>query len=188
MKAYVIKNKEGKYFAGFDNYNVFVTEKDITNAVMYRADRYEKYELENSPEFEDCEVVEITIAEGDLEKQLAEKDKEIKRQQKNALVALNKLNDENKELKKEIEELKKDRNWWKEEHRLADKFNKELCEKYCYPAQELEPQLRHQICEEIRNKLPYFKYSFQEPEVPRVDVIEMRDIEFILDEIEGEIK
>lgn len=67
MKAFVIKNKEGKYFAGFNNLNVFVTEKDITNAVMYRADRYEKYELENALEFKDCEVVEITIAEGDLE-------------------------------------------------------------------------------------------------------------------------
>lgn len=95
MKAFIIKNKEGKYFAGFNNLNVFVTEKDITNAVMYRADRYEKYELENAPEFKDCEVVEITIAEGDLEqdikldnafwkqecdslqKTLAEKDKEI---------------------------------------------------------------------------------------------------------------
>ena len=70
MKAFVIKNKEGKYFAGFDNLNVFVTEKDITNAVIYRADRYKKYELENTPEFEDCEVVEITIAEGDLEHQI----------------------------------------------------------------------------------------------------------------------
>lgn len=71
MKAFVIKNKEGKYFAGFDNLDVFETEKDITNAVMYRADRYEKYELENTPEFEGCEVVEVTIAEGDLEQKIA---------------------------------------------------------------------------------------------------------------------
>lgn len=49
---------------------------------------------------------------------------------------------------------------------------------------EIEQQIRKQICDEIRDKLPYYKYSFQEPEVPRVDVIEIRDMEFILDKIE----
>lgn len=67
MKAYVIKNKDGRYFAGFDRMSLFTIEKDITDAVMYRADRYDKIELENAPEFKDCEIVEITIAEGDLD-------------------------------------------------------------------------------------------------------------------------
>lgn len=47
-----------------------------------------------------------------------------------------------------------------------------------------EQEIRKQVCDEIREKLPYYEYSFQEPEVPRVNVIEIRDIEFILDQIE----
>ena len=49
---------------------------------------------------------------------------------------------------------------------------------------DLKQKIRKQVCDEIREKLPYFEYSFQEPEVPRVKVIEIRDIEFILDQIE----
>lgn len=49
---------------------------------------------------------------------------------------------------------------------------------------DFELSIRKQVCDELREKLPYYKYSFQEPEVPRVDVIEIKDIEFILDQIE----
>ena len=80
MKAFVIKNKEGKYFdcwaLGFvdiiNECTIYqdrqTAENDIKNCI--KDDEYLGYK-------DDCEVVEITIAEGDLEQQLAEKDKEI---------------------------------------------------------------------------------------------------------------
>lgn len=66
---------------------------------------------------------------------------------------IEKLNKQLAEKDKEIKNWKKEARDWKEEHRLADRFNKELCEKYSYPAQDLEPQLRHEICEKIKEKL-----------------------------------
>lgn len=69
MKGYVIKTGNGEYFSGFDTESGFGTTKDIENAVIYSAKRYKKQELEEDvPEFENCKVVEITLAEGDLEK------------------------------------------------------------------------------------------------------------------------
>lgn len=68
-KAFVIKNREGKYWQLFyNNESEFVDE--IYNAFMH-------YSRENAGkdidlwELENCEVVEITIAEGDLEHKIA---------------------------------------------------------------------------------------------------------------------
>ena len=73
MKAYVIKNKEGKYFVTDDIFG-----ENILNAYIWVKEQYAKLHI-GLNHIKDCEVVEITIAEGDLEKQLAEKDEEIER-------------------------------------------------------------------------------------------------------------
>lgn len=71
MKTFVIKNKEGKYCTGEFNKN---DEYIFTENLIY-AEKYYKDTFAQSFCPKDCEVVEITIAEGDLEQQLAEKDK-----------------------------------------------------------------------------------------------------------------
>lgn len=68
MRVYIIKNKEGKYFErGLSNfYNPNFCEEHY----FYET----KQDAEKSIEFyrlKDCEPVEITIAEGNLEQQLA---------------------------------------------------------------------------------------------------------------------
>lgn len=75
MKVYVIKNKERKYLQLYNDDPEF--DDEIYNAFMY----YSKKSAEKDIVLlglKDCKVVEITIAEGDLEEELAEKDKEIK--------------------------------------------------------------------------------------------------------------
>jgi len=69
MIAYVIKNKKGKFWQFLhNNKSEFVDE--IYNAFFH----YSKHDAEKticSWGLKDCKVVEITIVEGDLERQLA---------------------------------------------------------------------------------------------------------------------
>ena len=67
MKAYVIKNKDGKYWQWtYNNESEFLGE--IYNAFMeYSKTRAEKDIV--SWQLKDCNVVEITICEGDLEEE-----------------------------------------------------------------------------------------------------------------------
>ena len=70
MKAYVIKSKEGKYWCGND---IFSATIDIQKTYMCEDfDFISKVinKLLSESLLKDCEVVEITIAEGDLEQQL----------------------------------------------------------------------------------------------------------------------
>lgn len=75
MKAFVIKNKEGEYF---DKENCFFFGPD------YACCKHIYYTIDDAKRhidyygLKDCQIVEITIAEGDLEQQLAEKDNLIK--------------------------------------------------------------------------------------------------------------
>ena len=71
MKAYVIKNKEGKYWCGN---NIFSATMDIRK--IYICEDFDFIskvinKLLSESLLKDCEVVEITIAEGNLEQQLA---------------------------------------------------------------------------------------------------------------------
>ena len=74
MKAYVIKNKEGKYFGVANNYNYehYWTTLDFAHYFRYLEGHDAKAEAEEyrNTRYSDCEVVEITIAEGDLEQQI----------------------------------------------------------------------------------------------------------------------
>lgn len=139
MKAYVIKNKEGKYWQWLFN-NEPDWEEKLYNGFMH----YSQKDAEKSIEqwqLKDCKVVEITIAEGDLEKQLAEKDKEI--------LLLN----------REISTL---------------------------PAHDEE--LRHQVCEEIREKLLRL-CDWHEDEISGYWYATEKKINYVLEQIEeGESK
>ena len=67
MKAFVIKNKEGKYWQWLFNHEPDWEDK-LYNAFLH----YSKEDAEKSItswQLEDCKVVEITIVEGDLEKE-----------------------------------------------------------------------------------------------------------------------
>ena len=95
MKAFVIKNKEGKYWCGNDIFSetidiskTYICEDfDFISKVVISTGLREGLFTTN------CEVVEITIAEGDLEQenkqlkeQLAEKDEEINKLQQMAII------------------------------------------------------------------------------------------------------
>ena len=83
-KAFVIKNKEGKYYQRCYNQSPFTDDLFDANKYQYKEEA-EKI-LNNSFTLVDTlEVVEITIAEGDLEqenKQLKEQLEEIRKSQK----------------------------------------------------------------------------------------------------------
>ena len=78
MKAFVIKNKEGEYLEeGKDMYgeDTIIWHKDIVYADIYSSKGIAEMKLE--PFYRDCEVVEVTIAEGDLEQQLDKAEQEL---------------------------------------------------------------------------------------------------------------
>jgi hypothetical protein len=73
MKAYMIKNKEGKYCQiSFNGCINFVSE--LYCAYMYHSQQGAE-KIIKCHELEDCKVVEITIYEGDLEEKCKELEK-----------------------------------------------------------------------------------------------------------------
>lgn len=80
-KAFVIKNKEGKYYKRYFDVGYVEFVDNFCFAELYTkkegADNTKDFILRNKYRFniENLEVVEVTIVEGDLEQQLAEKDK-----------------------------------------------------------------------------------------------------------------
>jgi len=65
MKAYVIKNKEGKYWRSkFDKKGNILLTDDIVDAMPYEEDELKMLECPK-----DCTIVPITIAEGDLQEE-----------------------------------------------------------------------------------------------------------------------
>ena len=66
-KAFVIKNKEGKYWQWtYNEESEFVDE--IYNAFMHYSKHQAEKDIE-SWELKDCEIIEVTVAEGDLEEE-----------------------------------------------------------------------------------------------------------------------
>lgn len=71
MRAYVIKNKEGKYFCGFDYFaGIDIFSERIIDGLNTQTPTL-KHCREEIKDFDlkDCEPVKITIAEGDLQKE-----------------------------------------------------------------------------------------------------------------------
>lgn len=114
MKAFVIKNKEGKYFSGYDTESIAHFDCDnIVDAIKYRTDRYELQEIKSVDTFKDCEVVEIEIEET--------KEKYFIRD-----ITVEQLRLENEELEHELEiykEALKD---------LSKHYSKLYCLHYCH--------------------------------------------------------
>ena len=64
MKAFVIKNKEGEYLRGtYGKNGEYCWTKDIIDAMTYGFNEFMPQPIEN------CMLVPITIAEGDLEEE-----------------------------------------------------------------------------------------------------------------------
>lgn len=75
MKAFVIKNKEGKYWQWLFNHEPDWEDKLYNGFMCYFKEDAKKSIIQW--QLKDCEVVEVTISEGNLEQQLAEKDQRI---------------------------------------------------------------------------------------------------------------
>lgn len=159
MKAFVIKNKEGKYLAvSSSNYEHYWTTIDFAHYFRFLGGTHDaKQEAEEfrNTRYPECEVVEITIAEGDLEKELAEKDKRIDELEqerefmleevKNRATCglcekleneqIKELNEQLAEKDKEIEKLSSALDYW--ENNLPNQ----------------RQAIKKQVCEEIREKI-----------------------------------
>ena len=149
MKAFAIKVKEDCYwlggFYGKNNYD------DIAHAKVYvnKTQAEKQCKLVNEGYGHSAEVVEITIAESDLERQLAEKNKDI-----------NKLSKEHLEMFGDMKEYK---NLWLAEQRKVEELENKLehcsndkwyidLDKLNIP-NEIANQIKKQVCDEIREKL-----------------------------------
>lgn len=156
MRAYVIKNKEGKIVDHFGN------TIDRTYVELYNDRNFAKQNCPNG-----CNVVAITIAEGDLEQQLAEKDKEIEKYKQQCYDC--------KHLHKKLELNIK--------NKLINDIENLRAEKRDY-----ERIIRHQVCQEIRERALDL-YYFTPNEVlehfgGNFYLLSKYDLEEILDQIE----
>lgn len=71
MKAYVIKNKEGKYHKrGFNHWENIERDGVFNTGHFYYSNKEEAESCIVSYDLKDCKVVPITIAEGDLEEEI----------------------------------------------------------------------------------------------------------------------
>ena len=197
MKAYVIKNKEGKYWQWLFN-DEPDWEEELYNAFLHYSKEDAKRNIIDW-QLKDCEVVEITIAEGDLEQQLADKEVKIEvleRDADNLYRTLEEANEELADKDKEIERLKKIKVPEKviaiqnDIEMTTDingvKFNIDQLDiinnlRLIQTQPEIQKQIRHQVCDEII-KLAMSKYI--EYGDYCVDVIMRSDLEYILYQIE----
>lgn len=157
MKAYVIKNKEGKYFGYYDSENNrFEFSKKPKRFIMFNTLR-DANKIKNLWKMNKCEVVEVTIAEADLEyenkqlkEQLTEKDKEIERLKYQLLYSQAQVSQE------EIERF--NNNMLAQRRPYEELEGKSLYE----ISQIYQNQVRKQICDEIRqafNKEDFWLYG-----------------------------
>lgn len=156
MKLYVIKNKEGEYLQR----GLYCFSKHLENA-----DIFYDYEMAQCECLSYCKVIEVTIAEGDLEKQLAEKDEKIKRYEKHDNYAYNISRLENllKEKNKEVEKLQR----MLKTHKKKSISISEKIKKWCN-----------------ENKIDYYKES-DNPHIVNW-VIKIGELYKLLDKIESE--
>lgn len=168
-----LKKNSGYYNDGYawhiDNLEIYETPKELSEFGLTRAPQSWQY-LEDTNE--------VTIAEGDLQQQLAEKDNEIEA-----------LKEETKMLKSWKETYYK--NWQKakkelEEMRFRERNLGGLIEKVSSKGQQ---QIRHQVCEEIKHKLAekrllvYFKDTKDVLNYPRKAVC-WEDVVLRLNQVE----
>lgn len=156
MKAYVIKNKEGKYCQiTFNGCITFVSE--LCSAYIYHSKQGAEGIIKgHKHQLEDCQVVEITIAEVDnSKKEYNETSKYVDMLNKEIYELQNEnLKQQLTEKDKEIEELKDKLKRTENAHHQEVKEHLEY-----YNAD--QKYLHHQVCEEIMNYLRNngFKYT-----------------------------
>lgn len=135
MRAFVIKNKEGKYYRRYFDAGYVEFVDHFSFAELYTekegADDTKDFILRNKYKFniENLEVVEITIVEGNLEQQLAEKNKEIEELKTRASEKdkeINKLSEEHLEMSGDMKTYK---NLWLAEQRKNKEILKQVCDK-----------------------------------------------------------
>lgn len=141
MKCYVIKNKDGEYLQYFDaDSDDIEFTTDLTLAMLY--DKNEMNIMKKA--YQEFNFVEVTMSEGDLEKQLEEKDREIKQYQERAIIDMNykemlelqldKADKEIIELRRDVDEAIYDRD------AKVDLYVREI------------KHMRQRVCEEIRKQ------------------------------------
>ena len=199
MQAFVIKNKDGKYFCGFDGLagiNIF-SERVIdglntqTPTLEHCMEEIEDYHLS------DCEIVKVTIAEGDLEQQLIAKNKEIAHLEECNESLSNKF-DKESDIQNKIDILKYNIDGLEqqlvEKDKEIDKLSKENLELFGYikdyrnlwlAEQRKNKEIRKQVCDEIRELLRKQKTQADDGiHTYLQDMCYWQDIDAILDKVE----
>lgn len=194
MKAYVIKNKEGKYFKQCsDNESVDFTD-NILSCELYAkrigAESTRDFIFRNAYKFniEDLETVEITIAEGDLEQEIKELKTRISELEDKDWYesCIKQLEEQNDKLIKERDEIQKELetsvDYWKNE------VFKKIEVKLTGVTKEKIQEIRKQVCNEIREEAHNYM------EIPICEkcakgfydsIITSYDLKAILNQIEG---
>ena len=168
MKAYVIKNKEGKYFGYYDSENNrYEFSKKPKRFIMFNTLR-DANKIKNLWKMNKCEPVEITIIEGDLEQENKQLKALLDAKEKietNSIKGFKKLKNENKQLKERIQNIldgkeipaicaKKYREYEEQLQEQID-YKDEYYHYWQETKRELRnnKQIRHQVCDEIKEKL-----------------------------------
>jgi hypothetical protein len=162
MIEYVIKNKEGKYRAGaVKNFSGFFYYTDK----LVQAEFFNDYELAKCYCSKDCEIVKVTITEGDLEQDI-KLDNAFWKQECDS------LQETLAEKYKEIEELKT--------------FNaKNIYDTICHALNMQEKQIRKQICDEFKKAIITESIFDTEEEARHwTDDIDVKTILKIIEKIE----
>lgn len=197
MKAYTIKNKEGKYFGVANSYNYEHYWTTLAFAHYFRHleghDAKQEAEEFRDERYPDCEVVEITIAEGDLEEQLAEKDKEIEELEesngvtralcKNYYTQLQ--NYKSKLYGIDIPKLRK-KHLTPEEKEIYYKGFENCERQFASQIADITIEIRKQVCSEIRKYIAK-EYDMSVEDIPRHChglAWSIKDIYELLDQIE----
>ena len=149
MKAWVIKNKEGEYKREDVIEYVWKETTSYFSKDIRCADIFTEEEMAKCYCPKDCEVVEITIVEGDLEQEIEELKTRISElQDKDWYEAcIKQLEEQNDKLIKEVEEIKKD-----------VKSQKSVTDLYLTIAStnatkmNIAKAVRKQVCDEIRKE------------------------------------
>lgn len=208
MRAFAIKNKEGKYKTSCSEY---------INS-LWQADIFDDYELALCYCLDSEKPVEVTIAEGDLQQQLAEMTEKYNACQEARKLEAEFNSQDKKELKQQLAEKDKEIKQYREKE-IIDMNYKEMLELQLAKAdKEIEKQqaqveiwkkkvfgkmetqllgvtkdkineIRHQVCEKIKHKLAekrlpmYFKDVKDVLNYPRKAVC-WEDVVLILGQIE----
>ena len=151
MKCYVIKSKEGKYLSRFHNYDYRKIKgeqkqpsytSEICNAMLFK-----DYEAPTLGRESGMEIVEVTIAEGDLEKQLEENDREIKLCCEKVIIDMNYIEMLELQLDKADKEIEEQR---AQVEILKNKVFEKMETQLLGVTKDKIKEIRHQVCEEIR--------------------------------------